>query len=189
MLKGVYKTTQCDYEFRGCQKGSQCCFAHTTDNSREIDAEVMPLRFEVYKKLFDDGFSLPCEIRHEIGQMTDEGFEQEMLKKDLYQERVDERIANAAAERPQRPRMHDSSRSPRSSQSDRDNRTPDPNRNRGVASDHDEVARNKNMGKGRGDALALMEIDEDCSARQRDLTSGCADEDGLRPRGGGRPHR
>ena len=47
MLKGVYKTTQCDYEFRGCQKGSQCCFAHTTDNDREIDAEVMPLRFKV----------------------------------------------------------------------------------------------------------------------------------------------
>ena len=27
MLKGVYKTTQCGYEFRGCQKGSKCRFA------------------------------------------------------------------------------------------------------------------------------------------------------------------
>ena len=47
MLKGVYKTAQCDYEFRGCSKGNKCCFAHTTDNDREIDAEVMPLRFKV----------------------------------------------------------------------------------------------------------------------------------------------
>ena len=96
--------------------------------------------------------------------MSDEEFEQEMLKKDLYQERVDEPIAIAAAERSQRPRMRDNSRSPRSSQSDRDSRTPDPDRN-------------KNMGKGRGDAQALMNIDEDSSARQRDLTSGGADED------------
>ena len=28
MLRGVYKTTRCDYEFRGCQKGSKCCFAY-----------------------------------------------------------------------------------------------------------------------------------------------------------------
>ena len=190
MFKGVYKTTQCDYEFRGCQKGSQCCFAHTMDNPREIDAEVMPLRFKVYRRLFDEGFSLPYEIRHEIGQMSDEDFEKEMLKKDLYQERVDERIANAAAERSQRPRMHDSSKSPRSSQSDRDSRTPDPNRRRGLPVDYDELIRNKNNGKGKGDVSALMEVDDDFSARQRDLTSGGADEDGLGPRGGGgRPHR
>ena len=177
MLKGVYRTTLCDYEFRGCQEGSKCCFAHTTGNPREIDAEVMPLRFKVCRRLFDEGFSLPCEIRHEIGRMTDKDFEKEMRKKDLYQERIEERVANAAAERSQRPRVHDNFRSPRSSQSDRDSRTPDPNRNRGVTADYDEVARNKNKGKGKGDALALMEIDEDSSARQRDLTSGGADED------------
>ena len=150
---------------------------HTTDNDREIDAEVMPLRFKVYTKLFNDGFSLPCEIRHEIGKMSDKELEQEMLKKDFYKERIDERIAIAAAERSQRRRVRDNSRSPRNSQSDRDSRTPDPNRIRGVASDHEELARNKNKGKGRGGALALMEIDEDSSARQRDLTSGGADED------------
>ena len=162
MLKGVYKTTQCDYEFRGCNKGSRCCFAHSTDNDREIDAEVMPFRFKVYTKLYNEGFSLPYEIRHEIGKMSDEELEQAMLKKDLYQERVDERIAIAAAERSQRPRVHDNSRSPRSGPSDRDSRTPDPQRNKG---------------KGKGDAQALMDIDEDNSARQRDLTSGGADED------------
>ena len=150
---------------------------HYTDNPREIDAEVMPLRFKVYKRLFDEGFSLPCEIRHEIGQMSDEDFEKEMRKKDLYQERIEERVANAAAECSQRPRAHDNSRSPRSSQSDRDSRTPDPNRNRGVPADDDEFARNQKKVKGKGDALALMEIDEDSSARQRDLTSGGADED------------
>ena len=175
MLKGVYKTTQCDYEFRGCQKGSQRCFAHITDNPREIGSEVMPLRFKVYRRLFDEGFSLPYEIRHETGQMSDEEFEKEMLKKDLYQERVDERVANAAAERSQRLRMHDNSRSPRNSQSDRDSRAPDPNRRRGLPADYDESTRNK--GKGKGDVSALMEVDDDSSARQRNLTSGGADED------------
>ena len=173
----------------GCEKGSTCCFAHTTDNPREIDAEVFPPRYKVYTKPFNDRFSLPCEIRYEIGQISKRDYEIEMRKKAHHQELVDEQVADAAAARSQRLRMHDSSRSPRSSQSDRDSRTPDPNRNRGVPADDDEFARNQKKVKGKGDALALMEIDEDCSARQRDLTSGCADEDGLRPRGGGRPHR
>ena len=100
----------------------------------------MPFRFKVYTKLYNDGFSLPYEIRHEIGKMSDEEFEEAMSKKDLYQERVDERKAIAAAGRSQRPRVHDNSRSPRSSPSDRDSRTPDPQRNKG---------------KGKGDAQAL----------------------------------
>ena len=48
ILKGVYKTTLCKHELRGCEKGSDCVCARTTDNPREIDAEVIPLRFDVY---------------------------------------------------------------------------------------------------------------------------------------------
>ena len=58
--------------------------------------------------------------------------------------------------------MHDNSRSPRSSPSGRDSRTPDPQRNKG---------------SGKGEALALMNIDGDNSERQRDFTSGANDED------------
>ena len=143
MLKGVYKTTPCNYEHKSgkCNKGSKCCFAHSTDDGREIDAEVMPFRFKVYTKLYNDVFPLTFEIRHEIGKMSDEELDEAMLKKDLYQERVEERS--------QRPRVHDNSRSPRSSPSDRDSRTPDPQRSKG---------------KGKGDAQALMDIDEDSSA-------------------------
>ena len=161
MLKGVYKTTPCNYEHKSgkCNKGSKCCFAHSTDDGREIDAEVMPFRFKVYTKLYNDVFPLTFEIRHEIGKMSDEELDEAMLKKDLYQERVEERS--------QRPRVHDNSRSPRSSPSDRDSRTPDPQRSKG---------------KGKGDAQALMDIDEDTSARQRDLTSGGADEDEVSDR-------
>ena len=54
MLKGVYKTTLCKHEFRGCEKGADCVFAHTTDNPAKIDAEVIPLRFDVYTKLYED---------------------------------------------------------------------------------------------------------------------------------------
>ena len=82
-----------------------------------------------------------------------------MHKKDLYHERIEERF--------QRPRVHDNSRSPRSSPSDRDSRMPEPRRNKG---------------KGKGEGQALMEIDEENSARQRDLTSGGADEDEVSDR-------
>ena len=176
MFTGMFKTTLCKHEFHGCAKGSACVFAHTIDNQREFDAEVIPLRFGVYKRLYDDGFSLHCEIRHEISQMSDEGYKIEMRKKDHRQERVDEQVANAAAERSQRPRMHDNSRSPRSSQSDRGSRTPDPNRRR-ISENYSEFSRAKAKGKGKGDASALMEVDDDARARQRDLTSGGADDD------------
>ena len=54
MVRGVFKTTLCKHEFRGCEKGDDCVFAHTTDNPAKIDAEVIPLRFEVYTKLYED---------------------------------------------------------------------------------------------------------------------------------------
>ena len=44
MFKGVFKTTLCKHECRGCEKGDDCVFAHTTDNPAKIDAEVIPLR-------------------------------------------------------------------------------------------------------------------------------------------------
>ena len=74
MLKGMYKTTMCMHERsrQGCEKGAACCLAHTTDNDAKIDAEVIPLRFDVYTKLFEDGFSLPKVILYEIGQITKE---------------------------------------------------------------------------------------------------------------------
>ena len=90
---------------------------------------------------------------------------------------MDEQVANAVADRSQRLRMHDSSRSPRSSQSDRDSRAPDPNCRRGIPENYSEFSRSKSKGKGKGDVSAKMEVDGDSSARQRDLTSGGADED------------
>ena len=177
ILRGVHKTTLCKHGFHGCEKGSACVFAHTTDNQREIAAEVIPLRFGVYARLFNDGFSLPCEIRYDIGKMSRWDYEIEMRKKAHHQEMVDEQVAGAAAARSQRPRMHDNSRSARSSQSDRDSRTPDPNRHRGIPENYSEFSRSKSKGKGKGDVSTLMEVDDDSSARQRDLTSGGADED------------
>ena len=71
MLKGVYKSTRCKFELSGgrCYKGRQCRFSHSTDNDNDIDAEVMPFRRRVYTELYNEGFSLPLEIRHEIGKM------------------------------------------------------------------------------------------------------------------------
>ena len=161
MLRGVYKSERCKFEIRGgkCFKGSDCCFLHSTDNDNNIDAVVMPFRRRIFMELYDEGFALPIEIRHEIGKMTTLDYQEAARKKEMYEERAEERL--------QRPRMHDDSRSPRSSPSDRDSTTPDPNRNKG----------NKGKGKGGGDALALMNIDEDNSERQRDHTSGDNIED------------
>ena len=128
MLKGVFKTTLCKHEFRGCEKGDDCVFAHTIDNPAKIDAEVIPLRFDVYTKLYEDRFSLPAEILYEIGQIFKEEYQTAMRKKAQQQELVDEQIASAAAAGTQRPRMHANSRSPRNNPSDRDSITPDPNR-------------------------------------------------------------
>ena len=128
MLKGMYKTTMCKHESRGCAKGADCVFAHTTDNEAKIDAEVIPLRFDVYTKLYEDRFSLPSEILYEIGQTSKEEYQIAMRKKAHHQDLVDEQAAREAAARTQRPRVHDNSRSPRSVPGDRDSRTPDPNR-------------------------------------------------------------
>ena len=72
--------------------------------------------------------------------------------------------------------MHDNSRSPRSVPSDRDSITPDPQR-RDPPETYSELAM-LSKGKGRGSVSTKMEVDDDASARQRDLTSGGAgDED------------
>ena len=108
MLKGVYKAERCRFEIRGgkCYKGSECCFLHSTDNDNNIDAVVMPFRRKIFKKLYDEGFSLPIEIRHEIGKMTTLEYQEAARKKEMYEERADERLQGL--------RMHDNSRSPRS---------------------------------------------------------------------------
>ena len=48
MLRGMYKTTMCKHEPRGCEKGDACVFARAADNEAKIDAEVIPLRLFVY---------------------------------------------------------------------------------------------------------------------------------------------
>ena len=178
MLKGVCKTNRRKRELsfpNGCSKGDECVFAHSTDNPAKIDAEVIPLRFDVYTKLYEDKFSLPLEILYEIGQISKEQYEIAMENRVRHQERVDEQAANEAAARAQRPRMHDNSRPPRSIPSDRDSITPDPQR-RGPPENYNDLTM-LSKGKGRGNASAKMEVDDDSSARQRDLTSGGADDD------------
>ena len=176
MLRGMYKTAMCKHEHsrQGCEKGDACVFVHT-DNDANIDAEVIPLRFNVYTKLYEDGFSL-LEILYEIGVISKEEYQKAMRKKAHHQDLVAEQAAVEAVARTQRPRVHDSSRSPRSSPSDRNSTTPDPNR-RGPPENYSDFSRSESKGKGKGDVSAEMEVDDDSSARQRDLTSGGADED------------
>ena len=177
MLKGVLKTTMCNHEHKfphGCSKGDECVFAHSTDNPAKIDAEVTPLRFKVYTKLYEDKFSPPFEILYEICQISKEQYQAILEKRARHQERLDEQAANELAARTQRPRMHDNSRSPRSIPSDRDCITPDPQR-RGPPENYNDLTM-LSKGKGRGNVSAKM-VDDDSSARQRDLTSGGADDD------------
>ena len=180
MLKGMYKTTMCMHERsrQGCEKKELCCFAHTTDNDAKIDAEVVPLRFDVYTKLFEDGFSLPKVVLYEIGQMVKEEYQTAMRKQAHHEDLVAEQAAAEAEARPpaQRLRMHDNSRSPKGSPSDRNSTTPDPNR-RGLPENYSDFSGFKKRYKGKGDVSAMMEVDDDSSARQRDLASGGADED------------
>ena len=151
MLKGVFKTERCMYDARGqkCFRGSECCFLHSTDNEHSIDAVVMPFRHRIFTELFNAEFSLPLGHLHEIGRITTMEYHGGLRKQELFEEK--------AAERLQRPRVHDNSRSPRSSPSNRDSLTPEPQRLKD---------------SGTGEALALMSIDEDYSERQRDHTSG-----------------
>ena len=101
-----------------------------------------------------------------------------MRKQAHHEDLVAEQAAAEAAARPpaQRPRMHDNSRSPRSSRSDRNSTALDTNR-RGLPENYSDVSRSKSKGKGKGDVSAMIEVDDSSSARQRDLTSGGADED------------
>ena len=120
-----------------------------------IEAVVMPLRRKIFTELFDEGFSLPLGHLHEIGKITSEEYYAALRKKEDVEDRIGGRF--------QRPRQHDNSRSPRSSPSDRDSMTPEPPQ--------------RPKGSGKGDALALMNIEEDNSERQRDHTSGDNIED------------
>ena len=152
MLKGVYKTEMCNYDARGkrCDKGDQCCFAHSTDNEYDIAAVVNPFRKKIFTELFDAEFSLLLEHLHEIGKITDQEFRIALQKKGAYEDR----------RRNQRPRL---SRSPRSSSSDGDNRTPPPV--------------DRSSGSGQGNLLPLTNTGEDSAERQRDHTSGDNAED------------
>ena len=130
MFKGVSNKSQCDHGFsaRGCLKGEDCVFAHSTDNQAAIANEVNLLRFKVYTQLYNDSFSLPPEILYEIGQITKEQRDAALGNRARHLERVSGQAANELAARAQRLRMHDNSRSPRSIPSDRDSITPDPQR-------------------------------------------------------------
>ena len=156
MLKGVYKTERCmsDTKNRRCTKGDECCFTHSTDNDMNIEAVVMPLRRKIFTELFNEEFSLPLGHLHEIDKITTQVYHEALRKKEDFEDRTGGRF--------QRPREHDNSRSPRSSPSNRDSVTPEPQRPKG---------------SGNGEALALMNINEDTSERQRDHTSGDNVED------------
>ena len=133
-----------------CDKGDQCCFAHSTDNEYDIAAVVNPFRKKIFTELFDMEFSLPLEHLHEIGKITDQELKEGLQKKHAYEDR----------KRNQRPRL---SRSPRSSASSGGNRTPPP--------------QNRSSGSGQGNPLPLTNTQEDCAERQRDHTSGDRAED------------
>ena len=152
MLRGVYKTERCSYDARGrrCNKGAECCFAHSTDNENMINAVVQPFRRRIFQELYDANFSLPLEHLHEIGKLTDEELRIAQQKRDDFEGR----------RRNQRPRL---SRSPRSSSSDGDNVTPPP--------------ANRSSGSGQGNPLPLTNTGEDSAERQRDHTSGDNAED------------
>ena len=155
MLKGAYKTERCSYDARGrrCNKGADCCFAHSTDNENMIAAVVNPFRKQIFTELYDANFSLPLEHLHEIGKLTDEEFRIALQKREDFEDR----------RRYQRPRHHESSRSPRSSSSDRDSVTLPP--------------ADRSSGSGQGNPLPLTNFEEVSAERQRDHTSGDNVED------------
>ena len=176
MLRGVFKKTQCNREFsnKGCEKGSDCVFAHSTDNPAAIANEVNPLRFNVYTQLYNDGFPLPPPILCEICKNTKVERDAALDSRARHIQRVNEQALNEQAARAQRPRAHDNSRSPRISITpDCDSTTPDPQRR--APQNYDGLLRTK--GKGRGDGSTRMEVDAETAARPRDHTSGGADDE------------
>ena len=146
MPKGVYETERCSYDARGrrCNKGADCCFAHSTDNENMIAAVVNPFRKKIFTELYDANFSMPLEHLHEIGKLTGQGFKIAQQTRDDFEDR----------RRNQRPRL---SRSPKSSSSDGDNVTPPPV--------------DRSSGSGQGNPLPLTNTGEDSAERQRDHTS------------------
>ena len=138
-----------------CKKGDECCFTHSTDNNSMVEAVVRPLRRKIFTELSDEEFSLPLGHLHEVGKITTEQYHAALRKREDFEDRAGGRF--------QRPRQHDNSRSPRSSPSNCDSVTPEPPQ--------------RPKGSGKGDALALMNIEEDNIERQRDHTSGDHIED------------
>ena len=157
MLKGVFKTEKCSFDTKGrvCKKGDECCFTHSTDNNIMVEAVVKPFRRKIFTELFDEEYSLPPGHLHEIGKIKTEQYHAALRRREDFEDRTGGRF--------QRPRQHDNSRSPRSSPSDRNSVTPEP------------VQRPK--GSGKGNALALMNIEENNNERQRDHMSGDHIED------------
>ena len=158
MLQGVFKKVRCDHEFRsrGCLKGDLRVFRHHDDNPAAIANEVNPLRFRVYAKLFNDGFTFSLQFLCEIGKITEAERDAALDSRARHLERVNEQALNEQAARAQRPRMHDNSRSPGSIPSDRDSIAPDPQRR--APENYDDLLR-LSKGKGRGDGSTKMEVD------------------------------
>ena len=156
MLKGVYKSVRCDYDFGGrrCIKGDDCCFAHRGDNNSVIEDRVKPFRREIFMKLYNERFSLPLQHLPGIGMISDADLIVGKQKREDFE--------NRTGGRDHRPRHHDNSRSPRSSE--HDNTTPPPPGERA-------------SGSGQGNPPALAGGHEIIEDRQRDHTSGDRDED------------
>ena len=177
MAKGVFRSVQCHHELSrgGCQKGDWCVFRHHDDNPKAIIAnEAGLVRFRIYTKLFNNGYTLPPQILLEIGKITEEQLKAALGARARHQERLDEQAMHEQAARAQRPKMHDNSRSPRSSPRERDSITPDPQR-RGPEN-YDDLLR-LSKGKGRGGGSTVMEVDAEAVVHSRGHTSGRADEE------------
>ena len=169
MARGVFKSSLCRHETsgHGCRAGAMCVFRHRNDDDMLISAEVRDVRFRIYTRLYNDGFTLPPEILYEIGKITLGQLNAALDARARHRERLGEQAQHAP-----RLRMHDNSRSPMSpGSSPRESVTPPPRR--GPAT-YDELVR-INKGKGQGGSPATMDVDSD--ARLRDHTTGGDDEE------------
>ena len=68
MARGVFKSMQCRHggSREGCLKGASCVFRHRRDDELAISVGVRDVRLSTYTRLYQDGFTLPPEILHEI---------------------------------------------------------------------------------------------------------------------------
>ena len=173
MARGVFKSSLCRHGTSGfgCRAGAMCVFRHRNDDDMAIAAEVRAVRLRIYTELYNDGFTLPPEILYEIGKITLGQLNAALDARARHKERLEEQALP-------RPRMHDNSRSPRSPRSSpRESVTPPPRRAPEInwaPENYDELVR-LNMGKGKGDSPATMDVDS--GARMRDHTTGGDDEE------------